>query len=75
MADEKKGTILGREPILFMAVIQALIGLTVSFGMTFTADQTASIMVLTGAILALIARSQVTPNVNVNGNPPNNGGQ
>lgn len=54
-----------REPVLWMAVVQALLGVVVAFGVGLSADQTAAIMAATAAVLALVTRTQVTPNVRI----------
>lgn len=54
--------ILGREPVAIAAVVAILINLGVSFGLNLTVDQIALINSATVAVLALIARSVVTPN-------------
>jgi hypothetical protein len=51
-----------REPVLWMAAVQAVLGLIVAFGVGLTADQTAAIMAASAAVLALVTRTQVTPN-------------
>lgn len=54
-------TILDREPVMFMAVIQAGLALAVSFGLNLDGMQTGAIMAFSAAVLGLIARSRVTP--------------
>ena len=54
-------TILDREPVMFMAVIQAGIALAVSFGLNLDGMQTGAIMAFSAAVLGLFARSRVTP--------------
>ncbi len=54
-------TFLGREPVLTATVISALLGLFISFGLGFTGEQTAAIMVATYAVLGWIVRRKVTP--------------
>lgn len=50
-----------REPVLTLAVVQALIGLLVSFGVDLTGDQTAAIMGVSAAVLGWVARTRVSP--------------
>lgn len=59
------GTVLGREPVVIIGVVQAAIVLAVSFGLHLTDTQTAAILAFTSVVLALVARTQVTPNVSV----------
>lgn len=58
------------EPILILMagaanVVQAVLVLLVAFGLTLSADQTAAIMALTtivtNLVIAVVARSKVTP--------------
>ena len=58
------------EPILILMagvanVVQAVLVLLVAFGLTLSADQTAAIMalttVVTNLVIAVVARSKVTP--------------
>ena len=49
------------EPALLMGFVQAVIALAVSFGLHLTADQIAGIMGLSGAVLAIIVRQNVSP--------------
>ncbi len=44
------------EPAIVAAVVQALLGLAVAFGLDLTDEQLASIMALAAAILALLVR-------------------
>lgn len=55
------GTILGREPTMVLALIQALIVCGVTFGLRLTPEQTGAILTLSAITLGLITRSQVTP--------------
>ena len=50
-----------REPALIYATIQALLGLTLAFGLDLSNEQTGSILALTAAVLGLATRSRVTP--------------
>lgn len=58
---EDNGTILGREPAMVLAFVQAVIVLAVTFGLQLTTEQTGAILALTAVVLGLITRSQVTP--------------
>lgn len=53
--------ILGREPVLVLALLQALIALMVGFGLQVTAEQLALIESFAAALLGFIARQRVTP--------------
>lgn len=53
----------GREPVLWMALIQAILAVAVGFGLHWTGEQVALVTALAAAILAFVSRSQVTPNV------------
>jgi hypothetical protein len=55
------GTILGREPALILAVIQAALALGVGFGLQLSGEQIALIMAFAAAVCGLITRSRVTP--------------
>jgi hypothetical protein len=54
-------TLWNREPILILAAIEAGIALLSSFGFELTGKQVGAIMTFSAAVLALIARGQVTP--------------
>ena len=56
--------ILGREPVAIAAVIAIAVNLLVSFGLSLTVEQIALINALVVGILALVARTQVTPTAN-----------
>lgn len=49
------------EPALVAGLVQAVLALLIAFGLDLTADQVATILAVTAAILALVVRSQVTP--------------
>jgi hypothetical protein len=51
----------GREPVLWLAAINAGIALGVGFGLDLTNEQIGLLMAFSSALLALITRSQVTP--------------
>lgn len=55
-------TIFDREPVMFMAVIQAGLALAVSFGLNLDGVQTGAILAFSAAVLGLIARAKVSPN-------------
>lgn len=56
-----KPTILGREPVMFLALVQTALALGVGFGLDLTGEQTAAVMAFAAAVLGFLARSQVTP--------------
>lgn len=56
-----KPTILGREPVLFYAVIAAAVNLATLLGLDLTDQQQAGILTLSLAVLGWIARSKVSP--------------
>ncbi len=56
--------IFGREPVLVLAAINAVVALGVSFGLGLSADQTGAISAATAAILGFVARRKVTPDGN-----------
>lgn len=51
----------GREPAMIVALVGAVISLTVAFGLSVTAEQTAAIVAVVQIALGLITRSRVTP--------------
>lgn len=53
------GTIYGREPVLIVGALMALITLGVAFGLDLTGKQIAAIEVAATAVLALVARQSV----------------
>ncbi len=55
------GTVLGREPAMVLALVQAVLVLAVTFGLHLTPEQTGAILTLSAVILGLITRTQVTP--------------
>lgn len=59
-------TIFGREPVLILAAIMAVVILANEFGVDVSDGQRTAIEAAVGAVLALIARSQVTPVASVN---------
>ena len=58
---DSKTTIFGREPVMYMAIIQAGLALAAGFGLNLDGQQIALIMAFAAAVLGFIARSQVTP--------------
>lgn len=58
-------TFLGREVTVWMAAVRAVIYVAMLFGLDLDDVQFAAILVAVEAILALLTRSQVTPNVAV----------
>ena len=56
---------LGREPVMILAVIQSGIGLATAFGIDITPVQLAAVMSFSAAILGLVTRQLVTPNVQI----------
>lgn len=55
------GKIFGREPVLWLSAIQAVIALAVGFGLDLTGEQQGLIHATSAALLSLIVRSQVVP--------------
>lgn len=53
--------ILGREPVLILAALQAIIALGIGFGLKLTGEQVALIIAATAAVIAVITRQVVTP--------------
>ncbi len=56
-------TIFGREPVVIIAAVNALLALVVGFGLDVSNEQQALVQGAVTAVLALIARQAVTPNV------------
>ena len=52
---------LGREPVAIAAVVRAAILLGTAFGLGWSAEQIAAVMVFVEAVLALLTRQSVTP--------------
>lgn len=50
-----------QEPVLVTALVQAVLLVLVSFGVDLNEKQTVAILALSGAVLAFVARSKVTP--------------
>jgi hypothetical protein len=53
--------ILGREPAMVLAFVQAIIVLAVTFGLKLTPEQTGAILAVTALALGLITRTRVSP--------------
>ena len=54
--------IFGREPVLIMGAIQALLGLAIAFEwINWTQVQTGAVVAVVAAVLSVIVRQQVTP--------------
>lgn len=51
----------GREPVLWLAVLRAIIVLATSFGLDLSVEQTAAVYLVLESVLSLAARQQVTP--------------
>lgn len=49
------------EPVLVVALVEAVLALVVAFGLDLTTEQTAGILLVTGAVLAFVARQRVVP--------------
>lgn len=60
-----KATIFGREPVVIVAAVNAIVGLVVGFGLDVSGEQQALIQTAVTAVLAVLARAKVTPNPNV----------
>jgi hypothetical protein len=52
---------INAEPVLVFAFVQALVGIVSAFGFNLSAEQTSAILVLTGAVLAIVCRGKVSP--------------
>jgi hypothetical protein len=50
-----------REPVLILAVVQAVVYLVTEFGVDLTDRQQAAILGVVAAVLTLVARQSVTP--------------
>jgi hypothetical protein len=53
------------EPAVIAGLVQAILALAVSFGLSLTPEQIGSILAVTAAILALVVRQQVYPAVKI----------
>lgn len=61
----RPGTVLGREPALWVSAVRAVLVAGVLFGLDLTEAQTAGLLLAAEAVLALWTRSEVTPNAAV----------
>lgn len=57
--------ILKREPALISGVVAAVIALAVAFGFDLSGEKIGAIMAVVAAVLAIVTRASVTPNVSV----------
>jgi len=55
----------GREPALWLGLIQSLLALVVGFGVDLTGAQVALIMGFSGAAIAVITRQSVVPTATI----------
>lgn len=55
----------GKEPVAIAAAIRGVILCAVAFGLQWTPEQIAAVMLALEGVLALVTRSQVTPNQSV----------
>jgi hypothetical protein len=53
--------LIRREPVLVKELVEKGIALSVAFGLGLRGDQVAALMAVVGALLSVLARSQVTP--------------
>lgn len=70
-AEQEPGTIViqeppkvgvfGREPVMYLALVQSALALGVGFGLNVTPEQIALILAFTSAVLGVVARQQVSP--------------
>lgn len=54
-------SVWGREPVLYLALVQAALALVAGFGLELTPEQVGAIMAFSAAVLGFVARQQVTP--------------
>lgn len=52
---------MNREPVAIAAAVRAVILAATAFGLEWTAEQIASVMLAVEAVLALLVRQRVTP--------------
>lgn len=57
--------IFGREPVVIIGALNAALALAVGFGLDLSPERQALIGAAVAALLALVARQAVTPNVTV----------
>lgn len=51
----------GREPVLYLTLVQVVLALAIGFGFGLTDHQVALIVAVVAAVLGIITRRQVTP--------------
>lgn len=54
-------SVLGREPVLVLALVQAALALVAAFGLNLSGEQMAAVMAFAAAALGYVARSKVSP--------------
>ena len=54
-------SIMSREPVMTIALVQAFLALAVSFGLPITVEQMGMLLAFTAAVLGWITRSHVSP--------------
>lgn len=54
-----------REPAVLVGLVSAVIALALAFGFTLTDEQVGAIMAVVVAVLSIVTRQAVTPNVSV----------
>ena len=59
------GDIFGREPVLVLGFLRAIVVLAVSFGLNLTQDQLVALYLVLELTVSLIARQRVTPVENI----------
>jgi len=57
----KRGTILGREPVMVLSFLRAIVVLLVAFGLNLTTAQLAAVYVVLELGVSLVARQRVRP--------------
>lgn len=58
---KKPATLLGREPVMYLGLIQSALAMGIGFGLDLSTEQTGLIMAFSAAVLGFIARQAVTP--------------
>lgn len=53
--------VVKNEPVLIVALVEALLTMALLFGAPLTKEQIAGIIVVVGLLLAIVARAMVTP--------------
>ena len=54
--------LFGREPVLWLSFLRALVVLGTAFGLNLTPEQIAAVYLVMELALSLVARQRVTPN-------------